>query len=73
MGLFERDEYCSQTEICKLYRISSKKFKELLLVHYVPVKTNLITYGNYYSLTAKYYLKSDIDKLFNEIKIPIRN
>ena len=63
--LFDRDNYYSQTEVLKNFKITAKEFRELLLINYVPVRTNLITYGNYYSITAKYYLKSDIDLLFS--------
>jgi hypothetical protein len=68
-ALFDRENYYSQTEILKTFKISAKKLNELLITNYVPVKTNLITYGNYYSLTAKYYPKTDIDLLLNSFKI----
>lgn len=61
--MFDRDSYYSQTDILKNFQISEKRLKALLLVHYVPVVSNVITYGNYYSITAKYRLKADIEAL----------
>lgn len=70
--MFNRDLYYSQTEILKIFQLSDKKLKALLLVHYVPVVSNLINYGNYYSITAKYRLKADIDALMVQLDIPRR-
>jgi hypothetical protein len=70
--MFERELYYSQTEILKNFQVSDKKLKAFFLVHYVPVVSNLITYGNYYSITAKYRLKSDIAALMVQQGIPRR-
>lgn len=70
--MFERELYYSQAEILKKFQISAKDLKVLFLLHYVPVMSNLITYGNYYSVTAKYRLKTDIDALMVQLNIPVR-
>ena len=61
--MFDRDNYYSLAEIQKLFKISRSKIALLLAEHKLPVIENKITFGTYYSVTAKYYLKQDIDKL----------
>lgn len=70
--MFDRDSYYSQTDVLKNFQISDKKLKALFVVHYVPVVSNLITYGNYYSITAKYRLKTDVDALMVQLNISRR-
>ncbi|RKR82631.1 hypothetical protein BDD43_2816 [Mucilaginibacter gracilis] len=68
---FERDKYYSLTEILQVFNISRSKL-QLLLNQYSPACIeNRITYGSYYSITAKYYLKSDIELIVENLyKIP---
>ncbi|WP_428329022.1 hypothetical protein [Mucilaginibacter sp.] len=67
--MFERDRYYSLTEIQKKFKISRFKLSKLLDEHKPPVIENKITYGAYYSLTAKYYLIEDIDSIFIDSKV----
>ena len=63
--MFDRENYYSLTDIQKQFRISRSKVAKILDEHQPPVIENKITYGTYYSLTAKYYLKKDIDKIIS--------
>lgn len=67
--MFDRSKYYSLTDIHTKYfkKISGVKLKKLLEENNIPVIENPITYGNYYSIVVKYYLKKDIDNLLQGI------
>lgn len=62
LEMFNREAYLSQTEIVKNYKVSVKKFKELLKEHNIPVVSNKADLG-LYSVNTVYILKEDIGKL----------
>jgi hypothetical protein len=63
--MFNRDNYYSLTDMQKKFGISRSKLQLLLDEHKPPVIENQITYGTYYSIIAKYYLKEAINKMMN--------
>ena len=65
--MFNREAYYSLTDIQKKFKVSPSKLTKLLDEHKPPVIENKITYGTYYSLTANYYLREDVENLFNDI------
>jgi|GEM_PF-2999504 len=64
---FNRADYYSQTEICKLFKVSPKKLKSLIEANNIPVITRPIEIGydrgNNFNVAAKYILKTDWDKI----------
>jgi len=64
--VFARDKYYSLTEIyLKFQQVMSRaEVKNKLAASGLHCIENLIQYGNYYSIAAKYYLKEDIENLF---------
>ncbi|TSJ36620.1 hypothetical protein FO440_22600 [Mucilaginibacter corticis] len=60
---FDRDNYYSLTEIQVRFDLSPSNVGKLLDEHKPPVIENKMVYGTYYDLTAKYYLKEDIEKI----------
>ena len=60
--MFPRDKYYSQTELTKVYKISVKGLKQLILDHQLPAVTKDVNLGEY-AVKALYYLKEDINKL----------
>ncbi len=67
--MFEREKYYSFTDIQKRYDISRLKLLLFLDDHMPQVIESKVTYGGHYSITAKYYLKEDIDALFLVFKV----
>lgn len=62
LEMFNREAYLSQTEIVKNYKVSVKKFKELLNEHNIPVVSHKADLG-LYSVNTIYILKEDLSKL----------
>lgn len=60
--MFPREQYYSQTEIVKRYKVSVKKCKELIQAHNIPVLSKKIDLGGYFVDTI-YVPKEAIDKL----------
>lgn len=63
---FKRDQYYTQTEACKKFKITPKVFKKILGLHSVNTITNDITLytspeGLAYPVTAIYVLKKDFE------------
>lgn len=67
MELFDRDKYYSQTDVVKKFKISVKKYKELLKEKGFKVHTTHIDYVTY-TIDTIYVLKSDIDSLGLELR-----
>jgi hypothetical protein len=60
--MFEREKYYFQTDVLKNYKISAKKFKQLLHKKNIPIKSLDANMG-YCQLKTIYILKTDIDNL----------
>ena len=64
---FNRADYYSQTEICKLFKLSTTKLKKIIADKQIPVITRPteIGYnrGENFKVEAKYVLKSDWEKI----------
>jgi len=63
----ERDLYYSQTQICKIYKVTPKKLQLLLKQHNIPVLSKHIDLGEY-DVTAKYVTKEQIHQLGLELR-----
>jgi hypothetical protein len=64
---FQRELYFSQSEVCKLYKISAKKFKKIITDNNLPVIENEITLhtspeGKPYQVKSIYVKKIDFIK-----------
>ncbi|RZK45966.1 MAG: hypothetical protein EOO97_00075 [Pedobacter sp.] len=61
-GMFNRGDYYSQTEVLKTYKVSSKRYQELLEEHGVePIRRPVQMEG--YEVNTLYVLKEDLEKL----------
>jgi hypothetical protein len=63
---FKREDYYSQTEVCKKFKISPKNFKQILIENKLDIINNYIILhtapeGLPYPATASYVLKKDFD------------
>jgi len=68
LSLFQRDLYYSQTDVIRKYKISVKKYKELIKEKGFNIHSVHIDYITY-SMDTIYILKSDIDSLGLELRI----
>lgn len=62
---FERHLYYSLTDIKQKFKLKPQQVEALINANNLPVIEQKITYGTYYSITAKYILKTDFDALVN--------
>lgn len=63
----ERDLYFSQTQICKIYKVSPKRLKQLLVQHKIEALNKEIDLGEY-QVTALYITKEQIQGLGLELR-----
>ena len=60
--MFLRHQYYSQTELTKLFKISVKGVKQLIVDHQLVVTSKPVDLGEY-TVESVYINKEDIDKL----------
>jgi len=64
---FQREYYFSQTEACKLYKVSPKKFKKIISDNNILTVNNHVKMhsieGKEYEITTIYVLKKDFIKV----------
>lgn len=65
--MFNRSDYFSQTEACRLYKLTLKKFKKL--IEGIETVNNTVTMyspdGKPYEITTIYVLKKDFQTVFD--------
>lgn len=69
--MFNRDLYYSQSEACKLFKLSPKKFKQLVAEYNIPLisipmELHSEINGTSYNVTAKYVLKTEFQKIMKK-------
>lgn len=60
--MFKRDLYYSITEVVKIFKITAKDYKSLLIQNNIPAIKKPVNLGNY-QVESIYVLKSDVESL----------
>ena len=71
--MFNREDYYSQTQACKVFKLNPSKFKELINAFELDVVTNTITLFTEiealpYNVGAIYVKKSDFEIAFEKFE-----